>query len=329
MTYCKANTGELFNMAVPDLSIIIVNWRSKDYVRQCLNSIEANTGKLSLEIVVVDNASFDGCEEMIVNEFPNALFIQLEKNIGFAGANNLAFSRSKGRNILFLNPDTKLQEHALERLVAELESHVDAGLIGAHLLNADLTVQTTCITALPGILNQSLNLEVLRQVFPRWKIWGMRPLFDKVKVPTPVEAISGACMLGRREVIESVGAFSADYFMYAEDMDLCVKIHLAGWKIYYTPDAKIIHYGGCSSAFRKENNFSNIALRKSIFRFFEIHRGSLYANCYRSSATLVSTLRILVLVVLFLLLALSAQRQSLTRALSKWCSILGWSIGLA
>jgi N-acetylglucosaminyl-diphospho-decaprenol L-rhamnosyltransferase len=316
-------------MTVTDLSIIIVSWRSKDYVRQCLKSIDANTSKLSLEIFVVDNASFDGCEEMIANEFPSVLFIQLEKNIGFAGANNLAFSGSKGRNTLFLNPDTKIQERAIERLVAELESHADAGLIGAHLLNADLTMQTTCVTAFPGILNQSFNLERLRRTFPRWKIWGMRPLFDTVKVPVPVEVISGACMLGRREVIESVGAFSTDYFMYAEDMDLCVKIHQAGWHIYYVPDAKIIHYGGCSSSFRKESNFSNIVLRKSIFRFFEIHRGRLYANCYRLSAVLISMLRILVLAAIFPLLALSAQRQSLTRAMSKWCSILGWSIGLA
>ena len=316
-------------MTVTDLSIIIVSWRSKDYVRQCLKSIDANTSKLSLEIFVVDNASFDGCEEMIANEFPSVLFIQLEKNIGFAGANNLAFSGSKGRNTLFLNPDTKIQERAIERLVAELESHADAGLIGAHLLNADLTMQTTCVTAFPGILNQSFNLERLRRTFPRWKIWGMRPLFDTVKVPVPVEVISGACMLGRREVIESVGAFSTDYFMYAEDMDLCVKIHQAGWHIYYVPDAKIIHYGGCSSSFRKESNFSNIVLRKSIFRFFEIHRGRLYANCYRLSAVLISMLRILVLAAIFPLLALSAERQSLTRAMSKWCSILGWSIGLA
>jgi N-acetylglucosaminyl-diphospho-decaprenol L-rhamnosyltransferase len=322
-------TTELFDMTVTDLSIIIVNWRSKDYVRQCLNSIHANTDKLSLEIFVVDNASFDGCEEMIANEFPNVLFIQLEKNIGFAGANNLAFSGSKGRNTLFLNPDTKIQERALERLVAELESHADAGLIGAHLLNADLTVQTTCITALPGILNQSLNLECLRRTFPRLKIWGMWPLFDAAKVTVSVEAISGACMLGRREVIESVGAFSMDYLMYAEDMDLCVKIHQAGWQIYYVPDAKIVHYGGRSSSFRKESNFSNIVLRKSIYRFFQIHRGSLYANCYRLSAVLISILRILVLATVFPLLALSAQRQALTRALSKWCSILGWSIGLA
>jgi N-acetylglucosaminyl-diphospho-decaprenol L-rhamnosyltransferase len=316
-------------MTVTDLSIIIVNWRSKDYVRQCLNSMDANTSKLSLEIFVVDNASFDGCEEMIANEFPNVLFIQLEKNIGFAGANNLAFSRSRGRNTLFLNPDTKIQERALERLVAELESHADAGLIGGHLLNADLTVQTTCITALPGILNQSLNLEFLRRTFPRLKIWGMRPLFDTAKVPVPVEAISGACMLGRREVIESVGAFSMDYLMYAEDMDLCVKIRQAGWQIYYVPGAKIVHYGGRSSSFRKESNFSNIVLRKSIYLFFQIHRGSLYANCYRLSAVLISILRILVLAAMFPLLALSAQRQALTRALSKWCSILGWSIGLA
>src|SRR5581483_3665278 len=179
-----------------DLSIIIVNWKSSEYTHQCLKSIYANSSSLRIETIVVDNASFDGCGEMIAKEFPQATFIQSEINLGFAGANNLAFKRSQGRAILFLNPDTEVQGEALQTLMSNLDSIGDAGMVGARLLNSDFSLQTTCVVALPSILNTTLNSEFLRRKFPRWTIWGMRPLFADGNTPVPVEAISGACMLG-------------------------------------------------------------------------------------------------------------------------------------
>src|SRR6185437_5827826 len=165
-------------MNTPNLSIIIINWRSQAFVRDCLTSICANIGSLTHEILVVDNASFDGCEEMVRSEFPHVHFIQSQDNLGFAAANNLAFAQSTGRNILFLNPDTEIRGAAIQELVSALECLPDAGLVGARLLNSDGSLQTTCITAIPIILNQTLNSRYLRRTFPRWKIWGMRALFE-------------------------------------------------------------------------------------------------------------------------------------------------------
>jgi GT2 family glycosyltransferase len=315
-------------MNTPNLSIIIINWRSQAFVRDCLTSICANIGSLTHEILVVDNASFDGCEEMVRSEFPHVHFIQSQDNLGFAAANNLAFAQSTGRNILFLNPDTEIRGAAIQELVSALECLPDAGLVGARLLNSDGSLQTTCITAIPIILNQTLNSRYLRRTFPRWKIWGMRALFEHNTMPVPVEAISGACMLARREVIHHVGGFRTDYFMYAEDMDLCVTVSQAGWKIYYVPDAAIVHHAGGSSTSREESNFSNIMLRQSVTHFFRLYRGPFYAMRYRASLAAVSVLRILILFISFPILIQRWSYRGISLALKKWWSIFLWSLGI-
>src|SRR6202000_518737 len=184
-----------------DLSIIIINWKSKVFVQECLKSIYDTVDTLRYEVIVVDNASYDGCGAMIESQFPEAIFIQSTRNLGFAGANNLAFAQCHGLNVMFLNPDTEIQGAAIQTLVTALESTPDAGMVGARFLNSDLSLQTTCITALPTIMNQSLGSNGLRKTFPRWSIWGMRPLFQSISRPTPVEAISGACMLAKSEIV--------------------------------------------------------------------------------------------------------------------------------
>jgi len=181
---------------------------------------------------------------------------------------------------------------------------------------------------MPGILNQTLNSRYLRRAFPRWEIWGMRALFENNTAPVPVEAISGACMLARREVIHRVGGFRTDYFMYAEDMDLCVTIAQAGWKIYYVPDAAIVHHAGGSSASREESNFSNIMLRQSVIRFFRLYRGPFYAMLYRTVLAVVSVLRILALLISCPILIQRWSYRGVSLALKKWFSIFLWSLGI-
>ncbi|WP_213806325.1 glycosyltransferase family 2 protein [Granulicella sp. dw_53] len=328
MTEELSNVVNLASISIPDVSVIIINWKSKAFVKACLTSIYANTNGLTLELFVVDNASFDGCREMLQSEYPDVIFIQCEHNLGFAKANNLAFARSRGHTILFLNPDTEVQKSAIQELVAGLESLKGAGMVGAHLLNSDLSVQTTCVTAIPSILNQTLNLDYLRRRFPMWRLWKMQALFQESTLPVQVEAISGACMLVRREVIDDVGAFSTDYFMYAEDMDLCLKVVHAGWKIFYIPSAKIVHHAGGSSSLRKENHFSNIMLRASLVQFFAVHRGKTYAGLYRVTLIFTCVLRLLLLVVASPLLMIRHRGSLLVRALGKWSHILVWSMGM-
>ena len=180
---------------------------------------------LEFEIIVIDSASFDGCAEMLRKEFPQVRFIQSQENLGFAKSNNLAFRSATGESVLFLNPDTEIVGPAINVLHSALKMLPDAGVVGGRLLNSDGTVQTSCVQAFPTILNQLLNAESLRRRFPRSRLWGMAPLFDAGTKPKLVEAISGACVMLPRLLLEKIGVFSKDYFMYSEDIDLSYKVN--------------------------------------------------------------------------------------------------------
>src|SRR5687767_7938076 len=149
-----------------DLSIIIVNWNSREYLQTCVRAVLARTRLTSFEIIVVDCGSFDGCDRMLRECYPNVRFIQLDANIGFARANNRAAREAKGKTLLFLNPDTEVTYSALDRLYEAIQALPAAGAVGCRLLNANGSVQTSCIQATPTILNQLLNCEFLRRHTP-------------------------------------------------------------------------------------------------------------------------------------------------------------------
>src|SRR5262245_139301 len=206
-----------------DLSIIIVNWHSVRFLRKCLTALYSNVAGLGFEVIVVDNASYDGCAALLESDFPSARFLQSHINLGFARANNLAARVATGRVLLFLNADTEIVGSAVQDLMNWTDSLPEAGAIGPKLLNSDGSIQTTCVQAFPSILNQCLAAEYLRARFPRWEIWGNRAVYEGSPTPLRVEGISGASLSVRRELFESLGGFSPQYFMYGEDMDFCYR----------------------------------------------------------------------------------------------------------
>jgi len=309
-----------------ELSIIVVNWNSVAYLRKSLQSIYDTTAGVDFEILVVDNASFDGCGAVVATEFPNVRFIQSGENVGFARANNIGFLHAHGKNILFLNPDTEVVGSAILELVSNLNSLPDAGAVSARLLNADGSPQVSCIQPFPTILNQIFDLEFLERRFPGW--WGLRPLFHDGGA-AEVEAVSGACLMVKREIFERVGMFSEDYFMYAEDVDLCYKIKRAGAKVYHIPTAQLLHYGGGSAKEHPMDSLEIVLTRECTFRFFEKVRGKMYAGLYRTSLGLVSLFRLAGIFTLILLARtrlLKTDRQ-LSNVAKKWSSLLSWSLG--
>lgn len=310
-----------------DISIVIVNWNSAAFLRECLRSIYSTVTGLHFEVIVIDNASFDGSEIMVRREFPEVEFIQSTKNLGFAGANNMAFARSRGRNVLFLNPDTELTENALPVMCSSLDAIPDAGVVGCKLLNSDLSLQTSCIQAFPSILNQSLDFEFLQALFPKSSLWGMRALYAPSSEPSRVDIVSGACLMIRRIVFEQVGQFSTDYFMYAEDMDLCYKAARAGWRTYFVGDATVIHHGGGSSS-TGPNQFAAIMMQESKLTFMRVRHGRAYALCHQCSLVLVSVVRILILAATLPFAIRQPRRQRVLARLAKWFKIFRWSIGL-
>ena len=279
-----------------ELSIVIVNWNSAGYVRQCVKAIQLNPPACAYDIVVVDSGSFDECGEMLGREFPAVRFVQSQTNIGFATGNNLGAERSRGRVLLFLNPDTEVVGNALDSLLGTLNRLPDAGLVGARLLNPDRSLQTSCVQSFPTVLNQLLDAEWLRRVFPRSPLWGMRSLFDKTQNPSPVEVISGACIMIKRPVFQCLSGFDERYFMYSEDLDLCYRVRQAGFDCLYMPDAQIVHHGGGSSNSAR-GMFSTVMTRESVFRFLKFHRGCTIAWCYRAAMGVSSLIRLPIIAV--------------------------------
>jgi GT2 family glycosyltransferase len=310
-----------------DLSIIIVNWNSKDYLKKCVGSILPPTTGIKHEIVVIDNASFDGVREMLQESYPWVRFIQSEKNLGFARANNVAFEASSGRNILFLNPDTEIEGAAVESLIHWLDSSKDIGIVGAKLLNSDRSVQATSIRAFPTILNQIVDLNALRRVFPRAGLWGAGPLYKAGVEPVEVDAVSGACLMIKRPVFNAVHMFSDEYFMYSEDIDLCFKVRGAGWKTMYVPTAVVVHHGGTSSSQSSVGTFSSVMMLESRLRFFRKTRSGFYCWTYRIAMGLASVLRIGIAVVAWPIYRLQGRGNSIQNIIGKWSARLRWAFG--
>jgi N-acetylglucosaminyl-diphospho-decaprenol L-rhamnosyltransferase len=316
-------------MMAADVSVIIVNWHSQAFLEKCLESIyHRKVRNMRMETIVIDNASYDGSAEMVRERFPAVKFVQSERNIGFAGANNLGYRHSEGAALLFLNPDTEIAGYAIDRMRAVLESNPLAGAVNCRILNSDFSIQTSCIQPLPTILNQILDFEYVKMKTPGLKFWGVKPLFEDADTPAEVEAISGACFMVKRDVFEEVGAFSADYFMYTEDLDLCYKIRKAGYKIYHVREASMVHHGSASSNKAGKGSFSDVMVRESLFRFFVKTRGRAIAYVYRFSMIVCAAPRLMAVFALMPVMSLAHRKDRLLPVLAKWKGILRWALGM-
>jgi GT2 family glycosyltransferase len=306
----------------PDISILIVNWNSAAYLRECLASIAEQTHGLRLEVVVVDNASTEQGLDRVEPEFPEVHFLRLEKNLGFAGANNEGFRHSHGRYVLLLNPDTKLITPAINIMLEKMEGLPDAGIVGCTLLNSDLTVSTTSIQRFPTILNQLLTFEYLRVRFPTCPLWSIDPLFRESRDPVRVDVIPGACMLLRRETFERAGLLNEHYFMYAEDIDLNYKVNKLGLASYYIGHARIVHHGGGSSSQQTVSRWSIMMMQRAMGRYFRTNRGRAYGIAYQITTGISAVIRLIALGFLCCL----GQRSRVQNSMGKWLTILKWSL---
>ncbi len=301
-----------------ELSIIIVNWNSIQYLRSCIASIRRFTS-VPYEIIVVDNASPNGDAALLDAMFPEVTVVKSSVNRGFAGANNLGFLHSTGNCILFLNPDTELVGPAIDQMLEQLQQTRDCGIAGCTLLNEDLSVQTSCIQTFPTIVNQVLDSDWLRSRWPNSRLWGTTPLSLKAESPIKVEAISGAFMLIAREVFEHVGRFSEEYFMYAEDLDLCYKTMQKGYSNYYLGAVHVIHYGGKSSNPKAATRMK----WRAVALFCEKHRGKLYGFAFRLAIALAALARLTAITAANLLRRLLGTPGFQPSVSAKWQLVLG------
>jgi GT2 family glycosyltransferase len=310
-----------------DLSIIIVNWNSADYLRKCLRSIYIAPCQIEFETIVIDNASFDGARQMVENEFPATKFIETVANLGFGSANNAAFDHSTGRHVLFLNPDTEILGAGLETMVSTLDSTPAAGIVGCKLLNCDGSVQTSCIQVFPTVWNQLLDAEVLRLLFPRARLWGTGPLWKDGVSPVDVEIVSGACLMIKRSAFEQVRRFSTAYFMYGEDADLCHKVKRAGWSVKYVRNVQVLHHGGGSSGVN-QGRFCSVMMKQSLCEFIRMRQGAFHAALYRIFMAIAASFRLLLLGTAFVLTLGLFHLSAIRNAAEKWFHVLRWALGL-
>lgn len=255
-------------MADLSLGIVIVHYNTAGLLRGCLSSLRGCT--LPHRVVVVDNASTDDAVETVRREFPQVLLLANPENYGFARAANqglrtLGFPEAEAPNYaLLLNPDTRVEEGALEALVAFMEAHPEVGAAGPRLLNPDGSIQENAFT-FPTLLMSFFDFFPIHGRLYRSPLNGRyRQMYGDS--PFPIDHPLGACLLLRREALSQVGLLDEGYFMYVEEVDLCYRLKQAGWKVYHVPAARVLHYGGQSTKQLAARMF--VELHRSRYRFF-------------------------------------------------------------
>lgn len=261
----------------PLLSVVIVNWNTRALLAECIAAVAREAASAAYDIWVVDNGSTDDSVVMLRRDFPHVHLIESKVNLGFAGANNLAMQRSTGHYLLLLNTDAIVRPGAIQALLQLAETAPRAGIVGAHLLNPDGTFQAS-YTNFPTLWQEFLILSTLgrRLRGPRYP---SHPA-EEDKGPQRVDYVEGACLLVRRAALEQVGGLDEGYFMYAEEVDWCKRMRAAGWEVWYTPAAQVVHIGGASSANRKPNREAD--LYRSRVRYFRTYHGGLQAGLLKA-----------------------------------------------
>ena len=254
------------------VSVIIVNYKVKYYLAQCLHSVLRAMDGIDGEVIVVDNDSQDDSIDYARELFPQVVFIENKENLGFSCANNIAIRQSKGEYVLLLNPDTIVNEHLLTDCITLLDTHPEVGATGVRMLNENGTFAPESRRGVPTPFTAFCKMVGLTSLFPKSRLFGryyMKYLDEYAA--TPIEIISGACMFIRKSVLDECGLLDEDFFMYGEDIDLSYRMLKTGKQNYYIP-TRILHYKGEST---HKNTFKYVyVFYEAMYIFFRKHYAS-------------------------------------------------------
>ena len=256
----------------PEVSVIVVNWNTRDILRDCLASILAQT-RASHEVIVIDNASSDRSVEMVRDKFPDVRLIANTENRGFASANNQGLEIAQGKYVLLLNPDTIVLEGAIDQMLDWLAHHPDVGCVGCQVRESLSVIQQTCF-ADPTPLNLTIVELGLHRLGHHVPFLG-RPFYRGWDRSTEreVDVVSGMFMLVPRTVLDVVGPLDPDYFIYAEEADWCRRIRIAGWTCVFAPKAQILHLDGGSKSTAQIRSRMYVQMQKSHLIYARKHHG--------------------------------------------------------
>ncbi len=261
-----------------DLGLVILNWNTRDLLRDCLRSVFQTGGALTYRVCVVDNASADGSAAMVRAEFPDVLLIENPVNNGYAAGNNLGLralgfgpgaAEGAPRYALLLNPDTVVPPDALADLVAYLDAHPEAGVAGPKLVLPTGELDLACRRSFPTPEVSFWRMTGLSQLFPRSRLFGRYNLtYLDPDVETEVDAVVGACMLVRGAAIAQAGLLDEHFFMYGEDLDWALEIRRAGWTARYYPRVTVLHVKRAAS---RRSRKAQIAFHEAMLYFYNKH----------------------------------------------------------
>ena len=248
------------------LSIIIVSYNTRDILRDCLTALYKNMGEVEAEIFVVDNDSADYSADMVRSEFPDITLIANRQNMGFAAANNQAFAHASGEYVLLLNPDAYIEPGAITTALAFMKKHPDCGVCGGRLVDLQGNLNPSA-RRFPGALSKFFTLTGLSARFPDSNVFNHHE-FASFSHDTPLEVdwVPGTFTLLRTDMLKETGFFDERFYIYYEETDLCRTVKNAGWKIFFIPDAGVIHVGGASSQTRKDKTYDAAGAQILSFR---------------------------------------------------------------
>ena len=251
-------------MTMPDISVLIVSFNTRERLRACLAALAAQDA--DHETLVVDNASRDGSADLVAAEFPEAKLIRSPVNLGFANANNLALESASGRYLVLLNPDAVMPPSTLSEALRHMEAEPGVGMGGGRLLGPDGDLQPSA-RMFPSLLNEFLTLSGLAARFPQSRCFGRfdRTWADPLQA-AEVDWVPGAFAILRRDLVDRIGLFDPGFFLYYEEVDLCRRIHQAGYRVAYWPDLAITHIGGESSKTVTGLGFSKSGSQLTLWR---------------------------------------------------------------
>jgi len=262
--------GGAGTIRLPVVTAVVVSYNTRELLLACLASLQGVT--CPLEIVVVDNASADGSVEAVRTDFPDVRVIANAENVGFSRANNLGIRAATAAYVLVLNSDAAVTPGAVETMVEELHRRRDLAIVGPRTLSADGTIQVSFGPDLTP-WNEWRQGRLVRGVKAR-KAGALRRANERASQDHEPDWVSGSCFLARRDVLEQVGLFDEGFFLYEEDVDLCLRVRKAGYRVAFTPRAVVVHHLGrsmetASSRAREE-------YKRSHLRFYEKHRHPLW-----------------------------------------------------
>lgn len=253
-----------------DLSVIIVNYNTKDLLKQTIQSVIDNTKGIEYEIFVTDNASSDGSVEMLKEEYTQVKLIESKENLGFPKGNNIAIKRASGRYILLLNSDTKVIGSCLQNCVKYMDEHSEVGALGCKVELPSGKLDHACKRGFPTPEASLYYLLKLNKLFPEKKKFGKYTMsYVKDDEVATVDSLMGAFMMIPKKVVDEVGMLDEEFFMYGEDIDWCFRIKKAGYEILYYPVEKIIHYKGSSS--KKKRAKTTYEFHRAMILFYNKH----------------------------------------------------------